>query len=162
MKIVGGNCLVAPTLVAGLVRRIGYSYTLTQNKQWIFQICGSIATDWLKLLFTQYKNMWLIAISSNCLAALPAKMFAFNSHTRKTPTILTWSEHLNIFLLCYCYTIKTNSRTICLQVWQLAPAGKGADMSELQAHHCMTPEQWTRVRFMCSVSVTPANKLSLQ
>jgi len=23
------------------------------------------------------------------------------------------------------------------------PAGKGADMNELQAQHCMTPEQWT-------------------
>jgi len=33
-------------------------------------------------------------------------------------------------------------------------------MSELQAHHCITPEQWTRL--LCSVSVIPANKLSLQ
>jgi len=40
------------------------------------------------------------------------------------------------------------------------PAGKGADMSELQAYHCKTPEQWTWL--LRSVSVIPANKLSLQ
>jgi len=40
------------------------------------------------------------------------------------------------------------------------PAGKGADMSELQAQHCMTPEQWTWL--FRSVSVVPANKLLLQ
>ena len=38
----------------------------------------------------------------------------------KTPNIVTWSEHL---LPCYCYTIKTNSKTIHSQVWQLDPAG---------------------------------------
>jgi len=37
--------------------------------------------------------------------------------------------------------MRTNSRTIRSQVWQPASAGKGADMSELQAQHCMTPEQ---------------------
>jgi len=57
----------------------------------------------------------------------------------KTPTISTWSEPLKICCHCYCCTIKTNSRTIRLQVWQPASAGQGADMSELQAHHCMTP-----------------------
>jgi len=31
------------------------------------------------------------------------------------------------------------------------PAGKGADMSELQALHCMTPEQWT---WPCAVWVS--------
>jgi len=40
------------------------------------------------------------------------------------------------------------------------PAGKGADTSELQARHCMTPEQWTWL--LRSVSVTPATKLLLQ
>jgi len=38
--------------------------------------------------------------------------------------------------------LPTNSKKIHLQVWQLAAlAGKGAAMSELQAHHWMTPEQ---------------------
>jgi len=40
------------------------------------------------------------------------------------------------------------------------PAGKGADMSELQAQHCTTPGQWNRL--LCRVSVVPANKLLLQ
>jgi len=33
-------------------------------------------------------------------------------------------------------------------------------MSELQAQHCMTPEQWTWL--LCSVSVVPANTLLFQ
>jgi len=32
------------------------------------------------LFFTQYKTIWLAAISSNSLAALLAKVPAFNSH----------------------------------------------------------------------------------
>jgi len=40
------------------------------------------------------------------------------------------------------------------------PAGKGADMSELQAQHCMTPKQWTW--FLRSLSVVPENILLLQ
>jgi len=40
------------------------------------------------------------------------------------------------------------------------PAVKGADMSELQAQHCMTTEQWTWL--LRSVSVALANKLLLQ
>ena len=44
-------------------------------------------------------------------------------------------------LPCYCDAIKTNSRTIPSQASQPASAGKGADISELQAHHCMTSEQ---------------------
>jgi len=38
---------------------------------------------------------------------------------------------------------KDNSETICSQVWQDTSAGKGADLSKLQAQHCMTPERWT-------------------
>jgi len=40
------------------------------------------------------------------------------------------------------------------------PADEGADMSELQAQHYMTPEQWTWL--LCRVSVVVANKLLLQ
>ena len=47
-----------------------------------------------------------------------------------------------------------------LQVWQPASAGKGADVSKLQAQHCMIPEQWNWL--LCSVSFVPADKLSLQ
>jgi len=39
------------------------------------------------------------------------------------------------------------------------PAGKGVDMSELQAQHCMAPEQWTWL--LRSVSVVPGNELLL-
>jgi len=38
----------------------------------------------------------------------------------------------------YCYTIKTNSRTIRSRLLQPASVSKGRNMSELQAHHCMT------------------------
>jgi len=61
---------------------------------------------------------------------------------------------------CYCYAIRTNTRTIRSQVWQPASAGKGAGIGQLQPHHCMTPEQWTWL--LCKASATPANKLALQ
>jgi len=105
----------------------------------------------------------LTAITSHCLTALPAKMPAFNIRMRQTPNIVTWSEYYKIcchVIIIYYYTVKTNSITILSQVRQPASAGKGAYMSELQAQYCMTPEQWTW--FLCSVSVTPINKLSLQ
>ena len=63
-------------------------------------------------------------------------------------------------LPCYCYTIKTNSRTIRSRLSQPTSAGKGGDMSELQAHHCMTLQLWTWL--LCSVSFIQAKKLSLQ
>ena len=37
---------------------------------------------------------------------------------------------------------------------------KGANTNELQAHHCMTPEQWTWLLY--SVSVIPENTVTLQ
>jgi len=40
------------------------------------------------------------------------------------------------------------------------PAGKGEDVSELQAQNCMTPEQLACL--LCRVSVVQANKLLLQ
>ena len=39
-------------------------------------------------------------------------------------------------------------------------AGEGVDMSELQAHQCITPEQWSWI--LCSVSAIPVNKVLLQ
>jgi len=50
----------------------------------------------------------------------------------------------DLFPSCYCYAIKTNSTTIRSRLSQPVPAGKGAEMSELQAHHCMTPRTPTR------------------
>jgi len=46
------------------------------------------------------------------------------------------------------------------QVSQRESAGEGVDMSELQAHHCITPEQWSWL--LCSVSAIPVNKVLLQ
>ena len=50
--------------------------------------------------------------------------------------VILWSADL----LLYCYVIKTKRRTTCSQVSQPASAGKGTNMSELQARHWMTPE----------------------
>ena len=61
------------------------------------------------------------------------------------------------FAILLLHNKDNNSRTIRSQVWQPVSAGKGADMSELQAHRCTTPELWTWL--LCSVSVMPANKL---
>jgi len=47
-----------------------------------------------------------------------------------------------------------------IAISQTASAGKWVDMSELQVHHSMIPEQWTWL--LCSVSFIPATKLPLQ
>jgi len=62
-----------------------------------------------------------------------AKRLLYNCH-------LKWTfEEL---FPCNCYGIKPNRRTSRSQVSQPASAGEEADMSELQAYHCMTPKQW--------------------
>ena len=60
-------------------------------------------------------------------------------------------------LLCVCDTIKINNRTVASQVSQLDSADKEAQLSELQVHQCITPEEWNW--HLCSVSAIPANKL---
>jgi len=67
---------------------------------------------------------------------------------------------LEDLLPCHCHTVKTSSKTTRSQVRQPASPGEGAHMCELQAHHCMTPEQCTWL--LCRLSVIPAKKLSLQ
>jgi len=42
-------------------------------------------------------------------------------------------------LPCYCDAKKDNSRTIRSEVSQPASAGKEAELSELQTHHCTLP-----------------------
>ena len=61
------------------------------------------------LLFIQY-NIWLIAISSNCLAALPAKMPVFDSHRRQNTYCRNLKWTFEDLLPCYCYAIKVNNR----------------------------------------------------
>ena len=63
-------------------------------------------------------------------------------------------------LTCFCYAIKTYSRTNRSQVWPDASASIGKDRSELHAHQCITPKQWTWLA--CSVSVILVHNLPLQ
>ena len=73
---------------------------------------------------------------SHCFDALPAKMSAFNRHTRLITYCrnLKWAfEHLRTH---YCYAISINSRTTRWQVSQPASEGKWADMSVLQTQWC--------------------------
>jgi len=75
------------------------------------------------------------------------------------PTTATWSAPEPLQNCCL-YTIKTNSQTIRSHVSQPASASKVALMNELEAHHCITPEQW--IMLLCNVSFISASKLSLQ
>ena len=52
--------------------------------------------------------------------------------------------------------MKVNIRNFRTQVSQPASAGNVADIIELQAQNCMTPQQWTRL--FRSVSVISENK----
>jgi len=74
----------------------------------------------------------------HCLAALTAKMCAFNSLMQQNACYqnITWT--FADLLPCYCYAMKTNSRAICSWLSQPASSGKGGDMCELQAHHNLT------------------------
>jgi len=68
-------------------------------------------------------------------------MSAFNSCMRQNVHYRNMKRPSEDMLPCYCYAVKINSRKNRSQVLQPASAGKGADMSELQVHHCMAPEQ---------------------
>jgi len=87
-------------------------------------------------------------------------MCTFNSLMQQNACYRDVKWTFEDLLQFYCYAIKTNSRTIRLRLSQPTSAGKGRDMSELQAHHCMALYLWTWL--LCSVSFTPAKKLSLQ
>ena len=106
----------------------------------------------------KYECTWLSAC--HCLAALPAKTSAFNSLMQQNACYRNIKWTFADSLPCYCYAIKTNSRTIRSWLSQPTSAGKGGDMSELQAHHCMTLQLWTWL--LCSVSFIQAKELSLQ
>ena len=58
----------------------------------------------------------LTAISSCCLAALPAKTSAFNSQMRQNAYYRNLKRRLEDLLPCYSHAIKTNRRTIRSQV----------------------------------------------
>jgi len=113
--------------------------------------------------FTQYKNTCLTAFSSPCLAALPAEMSAFSyssSDMRQNAYYRNLKRTFEDLRPCCCTQERPTVEQSAHRFRQHASAGKGTDMSEMQALHCMTPEQ--RRWLLCSVSVIPANKLSLQ
>jgi len=135
-----------------------YSFYLTKKMPDVTTITWIALFDAAMLLFTQYKTIvhWITAISSHCLAALLAKRSAFNSPMRmwQNAYFRNFKRTFEESLPCYCYALRPTIHNIRSQVWQPASAEKWAYMSELQAHHCMTPEQ--RIWLLCSVSVIPA------
>jgi len=90
--------------------------------------------------------------SSHCLAALSAKMTALsslmqpNAHYRN----LKWTFE-DFFRVLSRPTVEQSA----LKFRNPASAGKGTDLSELQAHNCMIPGQWNCL--LCSMSVIPVN-----
>jgi len=87
-------------------------------------------------------------------------MSEFTSDLRQNACYRNLKWIFEDLLPCFSYAIKPSSGTFRLQVSEPASAGKGVDMSEIQALHCMTPEQWTWI--LCSVSDILASKLSFQ
>ena len=102
---------------------------------------------------------WLTAISSRCLAALPAEMSAFNSYMRQNGHYRNLKCTFENMLPCYCDATKANSGTIRSRVSQPAFAAKGANWV-----NCISWRHYTRTVYwlMCSVSVTTKYDLSLQ
>jgi len=103
-----------------------------------FWTYGSIAIVSLMLPFTKCKCMWPAAISMSLLAALPPKMCAFRNLMQQNACPRIIKRTFADLLPCYCYVIKTTCRTNRSRLSQPTSAGKGGDMSKLQAHLCMT------------------------
>jgi len=81
------------------------------------------------------------------------------SHAAKC--LLPWYKvNFADFSPCCCYAMKTNNRTIRSRLSQPACAGKGGNISQQEAHHCITLRLWTWL--LCSVCFIPVNKLPLQ
>jgi len=87
-------------------------------------------------------------------------MSAFNSLMQQNACHRNTKWTFADLLLCYCYAIKTNSRTIRSRLSQPTSADKGGDLSEPQVHQCMTLQLWTWL--LCSASFIPVQKLLLQ
>jgi len=99
--------------------------------------------------------LWLSTIKTQCLPAL----LAFNTCMRQNAEGTREDS-----LPCYCYAIKSSSRTIHTQVPQLTSADRQSSGHEWTAnsslHNPRTAGRWTW--FLCTASVIPANKLSMQ
>jgi len=117
------------------LRHIGH----TRINNGFFKLVEALlCIDWLVRLFTKYKRRWLTAISMSLSRCIPARMCAFSSLMQQNACYCKIKWTFAGFLPWYCYAIKTNRRTIHSRLSQPTSAGKGGDMSELQAHHCMT------------------------
>ena len=109
----------------------------------------------LKNNAADYENTSISAIRSHCLPAWKITGLRQNAYYRN----LKWTHEDS--LSCYCYEVKSNSKTIWRKFRNLPlQTGKAADMGERQTHHCTTPGQW--IWFLCTVGVIPTNKLSIQ
>jgi len=78
---------------------------------------NSFQSFWKTIIFGNICQIWhhlatlLTAISSHCHATLPAMMSAFNSHVQQNACYRNMKWTFEDLLPCYCYAIKTNSRT---------------------------------------------------
>jgi len=89
--------------------------------------------------FSQSINARGLPLSAcHCLAALAARMYAFNSLMQQNACYRNIKRTFADLLPCCGYAIKTNSRTIRSRLSQPASAGKGGDMCEQQAYHSIT------------------------
>jgi len=137
------------------LRHVGH----TRTNNGFFKIVEALLQ--IHSYFSQSLNVRGLPLSAcHCLAALTAKMCAFNSMMQQNACYLNIKWTFADLLPCYYYAIKTNSRTIRTRLSQPASAGKGRDMCEQQAHHCMISVNLTLVQ--CDVSFIPVNKLPLQ
>jgi len=109
--------------------------------------------------FTKYKCTWSTAVSMSLSRCITCQDVCVPQLLKQNACYHNIKWTFAGLLPCYCYAIKTNSRTIRSRLSQPVSAGKGGDMSKLQAHHCMILQLWTWL--LCSVSFI-GKKLSLQ
>jgi len=107
-----------------------------------------IALRWQQLIFfhASFDTVWKLhafALSAVTVSLhLLPYMSANNCQMYQNVCYRNLKWTFEYLLPCYRHAMKTNIRTIRLQVSQPASADKWVDMSELQAHHCITPGQW--------------------
>ena len=132
------------------VHKTLYPFYTTKKIPYVTAKVTKIALRWQQCLFfshASYHTVWKLhrlALSAIAVSLhyLP-NMSAFNSQMRQNACYRNLKWTFEYLLSCYRYETKNSIRTIRSQVSQPASADKGADMSELQAHHCITPAQWT-------------------
>ena len=81
------------------------------HQQWIFQTCGSIATELFMLLFTQYKTIWGLPLSAVTFQLYCLPRCLCSSHMKDSHSVIsnktrlytkkTYSYNKNPESLCY-------------------------------------------------------------